>query len=220
MTLRQIYVAIQRSVLDYAAAAWQPNLSQTHFDKLERSHNRALRVIPGEALHIESGVSSYCTHSNRLIASSYQKATRNPPDHPRTQILYKLATNRLKRSSWRKQSEELNKIPSNSHTEPKTNSASEPAAITELQRLHVNTTVIGRIKSVTLYEVISHLDSFDCKLTIYTDGSATAGITDGGYAANFTSDSASSTEVIRIIRKRGRIITSSCDRSGKLMLVQ
>ena len=135
MTLRQIYIAIQRSVLDYAAAARQPNLRQTNFDKLERSQNKALRVIPGQALHKESGVSSYRTHSNRLIASSHQKPTRTPPDHPRTQILDKLAPNRLKRSSWRKQSEELNKIPSNSHTEPKTNSASEPPAIALLQRL-------------------------------------------------------------------------------------
>ena len=41
MTLRQIYIAIQRNVLDYAAAARQPNLRQTHFDKLEQSQNKA-----------------------------------------------------------------------------------------------------------------------------------------------------------------------------------
>ena len=82
--LRKKYIATQGRVLDYAAPAWQPNLSQTQFDKLERLQNKTLRAITGqcsstaiEALQIESGISSYRTHSNRLIASSYQEASRN-----------------------------------------------------------------------------------------------------------------------------------------------
>ena len=79
---------------------------------------------------------------------------------------------------------------------------------------HVNITVNTRKKSVTLNEVYSHLDTFNCKLTIYTDGSATAGLTYGGYAAIFTS----TPEFIRIIRKRGRIITSSYDEEKAALL--
>ena len=224
-TLRKIYIATQRSVLDYAAPAWEPNLSQTQFDKLERSQNKALRAITGqcsstaiEALQIESGISSYRTHSNRLIASSHQKASRNPPDHPRTQILYRPAPNRLKGSSWRRQSEELNKTLPTAILNPRqTVQVNHPPWLSS-SNWHTNVTVNGRNKDVTLNEVISHLDSFNCNLTIYTDGSAIAGTTDGGYAAIFTRGSASNPEVIRIIRKRGSIITSSYDEEKAALL--
>ena len=40
--LRKVYLTTQRSVLDYAAAAWQPWLSDSQRNKLEVSQNKAL----------------------------------------------------------------------------------------------------------------------------------------------------------------------------------
>ena len=43
--LRIIYITMQRSILDYAAAGWQPWLSPTQFAKLEKAQNTCLRAI-------------------------------------------------------------------------------------------------------------------------------------------------------------------------------
>ena len=43
--LRTIYIATQRSVAEYAAAAWTPWLSSSNIEKLERTQLQAARVI-------------------------------------------------------------------------------------------------------------------------------------------------------------------------------
>ena len=115
--LRKVYLTTQRSVLDYAAAAWQPWLSETQMQKLERAQNKALRIVTGqynstpvEALRLESGVVSYKTHSKRLTSIAAEKADRLPPDHPRnvalnpdTPVSHRSKT----RSSWREKSKQL-----------------------------------------------------------------------------------------------------------------
>lgn len=85
---------MQKSILDYAAAGWQPYLSDTQMKKLEVTQNSALRIISGqyrstpvEALRLETGVQSYRTTSKQLVAKSYEKAKRLPADHPRARIL-------------------------------------------------------------------------------------------------------------------------------------
>ena len=88
-SLRKVYLTTQRSVLDYAAPAWQPWLSETQSKRLETAQNKALRLVTGqyastpvEALRLEAGVVSYKTHSTRLTAISAEKAVRLPADHP------------------------------------------------------------------------------------------------------------------------------------------
>ena len=46
-TLRRVLQSTQRSLMDYAAPGWQPFLSSTNMDKLEKAQNQALRVITG-----------------------------------------------------------------------------------------------------------------------------------------------------------------------------
>ena len=109
--LRRVYIATQRSVLDYAAAAWQPWLSDSQLKKLEVAQNKALRLVTGqysstptEALRLEAGVESYRTHSERNITIAAEKADRLPPDHPRHAALHppQPVNHRSKiRSSWR-----------------------------------------------------------------------------------------------------------------------
>ncbi len=73
----------------YGAPAWQPGLSATHLEQLERCQNRALRVItcqlqttPVETLRREAGVCSMTTLVRRQTAIAYEKAIRLTPDHP------------------------------------------------------------------------------------------------------------------------------------------
>ena len=116
-TLRRVYLTTQCSVLDYAAAAWQPWLSDTQMIKLERAQNKALRIVTGqysstpvEALRLEAGVTSYKTHSKRLTSIAAEKADRLPAEHPRNIALNPQTpvTHRSKtRSSWREKSREI-----------------------------------------------------------------------------------------------------------------
>ena len=87
--LRKIFLATQRSVLYYAAPAWQSWLANTQLDRLDQTQNHALRRITGqtaccplEALRLEFGVQNYTTTSKRLVAASREKAYRLPPQHP------------------------------------------------------------------------------------------------------------------------------------------
>ena len=47
-TLRRVFQSTQRSVMDYAAPGWQPFLSSTNMNKLEKAQNQALRAITGQ----------------------------------------------------------------------------------------------------------------------------------------------------------------------------
>ena len=107
-TLRRVFQSTQRSVMDYAAPGWQPFLSSTNMNKLEKAQNQALTAITGqysstplEALSIESGFQSYATDSKRLTDASQQKAFRLPTEYPRALALSSTVPRRLKRSSWK-----------------------------------------------------------------------------------------------------------------------
>ena len=75
--LRKVFLATQKSVMDYAGPGWQPWLSSTQMDRLDRAHNKALRRVTGhacstpiEAVRLEANVQSYQTTSRRLAAIS------------------------------------------------------------------------------------------------------------------------------------------------------
>ena len=92
--LRRIYIAMHRSIMDYAAPAWQPWLSETAFNKLEVAQNNCLKIITAvyrnsniECRRIEADIPSYRTHSNQLVATSHGKGLRLPSDHPRREAI-------------------------------------------------------------------------------------------------------------------------------------
>ena len=79
-SLRRVFTATQRSIMEYAAAAWQPFCTKTQINKLEVAQNKCLRLISGQyanshrdALHLETGIPTYKTHSKQLIATAYEK---------------------------------------------------------------------------------------------------------------------------------------------------
>ena len=117
-SMRKVYTTMQRSVMDYAAASWQPWLSKSQFGKLEKAQNSSLRIMSGqyastplEALRLETGIESYETTSKRLTAKAYEKARRLEETHPRYEALNNnAAPHRSKRrSSWRQEAEKINR---------------------------------------------------------------------------------------------------------------
>ena len=117
--LRQVYITTQRTVLDYAAPAWQPWLSNTSMNKLETAQNAALRLVTGqyrstpvhvEALRKESSVESYKIHSKKILATASEKADRLDSNHPKYLAKNPPSppTHRSKvRSSWRREVHKL-----------------------------------------------------------------------------------------------------------------
>ena len=88
--LKNVFFAHVRSVLDYAAAGWQPWTYKTNLDVLERMQNKALRFITGQyvntncdILRAEADIPSYSFHSDQLIVKSREKSMRSASDHPR-----------------------------------------------------------------------------------------------------------------------------------------
>ena len=116
--MKKVFTTMQRSVMDYAAAAWQPWLSKSQFQKLETAQNSALRIITGqynstpvEALRLETGIDSYATTSKRHTAKAYEKARRLEDNHPRSQALSSnVGPHRTKRrGSWRLEAESISR---------------------------------------------------------------------------------------------------------------
>ena len=52
--LLKVYNATIKSRLDYAGAAWQPWLSETNMGVIERTQNKALRLITGQVQNTDS----------------------------------------------------------------------------------------------------------------------------------------------------------------------
>ena len=107
-SMRKVYTTMKRSVLDYAAASWQPRLRKFQFGKLEKVQNSSLRIMSGqyastpfEALRLETGIDSYETTNKRLTAKAYERARRLEETHPRSEVLNynNAAPHRSKRKS-------------------------------------------------------------------------------------------------------------------------
>ena len=108
--LRTVHLALQATVLNYAAPAWQPFLSPSELDRIQKAQNKSLRIITGqynstpvEAQRAEANIPSYKTTSQRLTVISYEKALRLPLNHPRHITALNETNHRLCRSSWRRE---------------------------------------------------------------------------------------------------------------------
>jgi ribonuclease HI len=112
--LRRLYDSTIRSVIRYCGPAWQPWLSTTRADELQRTQNRALRIITGqhsstpiEALHLETTLPTINIVIKRDAAIALERSLRLPPNNPRRQLAECVVPHRSKaRSSWRKSASE------------------------------------------------------------------------------------------------------------------
>ena len=221
--MRSVYLATQRSILDYAAPAWQPWIARKQMDRLERAQNQALCRITGqtasspvEALRIEAGLPSYETISRQLIATSREKAFRCPPNHPRCLALEGEPRHRLCRDSWRESSKRLEA------SLPEGLTPREPlAGLTEYlwnanpRKWTVSSTLVGGNRTDNARtDAIRVIREREAKWVIYTEGSASEGTHFGGSAMVVTQGDPENPVTIDKIKTKGRIITS-CNEDEK-----
>ena len=219
--LHKLYSAFVRTKLDYAAPSWQPWLSPSNVELLDRVQNRALRLITGQmagaptdALRLESGVPSYQTHIDRMCLRSAEKAARMPADHP-LQTVQNAVPVRNKRDCWKSRAD---------HFLP---------MIPEECRLRQPISFFGRApwddsSSVTVFcEVpgvksrhddpkvkkecsIKQINLLNADLIIYTDGSASGnGTHEGGSGVIVTRGVAEHPVTLSEFKVRGAALTSS-----------
>ena len=263
--LRQVYITTQRTVLDYAASAWQPWLSNTSMNKLETAQNAALRLVTGqyrstpvEALRKEAGVESYKVHSKKILTTASEKADRLDSNHPKYLAKNPPSppTHRSKvRSSWRREVNMLEgELPSTGAAKQKIPSPfSQPWAnpdsprkgswtifrdIPEMPPQHedqqsiVGPSIFSTWANTTPWnsehhdtgnkaiveQIVRKLDSYDINTTIYTDGSCTSGISDGGPAVIITTGTARNPVEIERIMKKGGKFTCSYEEEKRAMI--
>ena len=244
-SLRPVFLATQRSVLDYASPAWQPYLSNTQMDRLEVAQNKALRLITGhhhstpvEALRIEAGVSSCYTYRDRLAVIAYEKALRLPEGHPRRTLAEEAVPHRTKsKGSWRKcarviaaslpTAEEARETLPSPFTKPWTEGPESPAGSSlEIHSYLPGNTINKKKEDMTDEETadlraltLEVIDNYNAELVAYTDGSCKAGTTDGGAAAVLTTGSAALPTEIETLKAKGRKFTSSYEEEKAAMIL-
>ena len=218
----RIYTAHFKSVINYAGFAWQPSLAKTHVDALERQQNRALRIVTGhtrttpvEALYLETGEPNIRTVIDRNIISAAEKCLRLPDDHPRN-IAYTntLPHKGLKRQNWGTRARQLqSKLPAETvHRKPLIYFEHPPWL--HCPTIEVYTSLPGitskNDNEVKIIEAaLSQIRSFNPSMTLYTDGSASAGTHDGGAGIVTTTGDPSDITITSITRCKGSKFTSS-----------
>ena len=192
--LMRIYSAHFKSAINYAGFAWQASLSRTQRLALERQQNRALRIITGhtlttpiEALYYEAGEERLLTDIKRNIATAVEKCLRLPPDHPRALAFNESIPQRicLKRKNWGIRAQEiLNHLPEGiQHRRPLTYFDHPPWLSSPNLVIHSSLPgITGKNDSEEriIEAALKQIRSFVPYSTIYTDGSATAGLIRGG----------------------------------------
>ena len=219
--LMKLYSAFIRTRMDYAAPSWQPWLSPSNVEVLDRVQNRALRLITGQmqsspvdALRLESGVPSYQTHIDRACMRSAEKALRMPVDHPLYSVAHDAVPAKNSRISWKTQTDRLlARVPVEATNRQQISFfGSDPWD--DPPRINVHTDVPGvegRNDDPILKQELTfkQINSFNADLVIYTDGSASEGTRDGGAGVVVTRGTAESPVVMTEIKVRGAALTSS-----------
>ena len=106
--LRTVYIATQRSVAEYAAAAWTPWLSSSNIKKFERTQLRAARAIthhvrstPTEAVLYEADLPRLEHRFKTLSVLQANKWNNLDVEDPRRVVLSDSVRLRLRRPDWR-----------------------------------------------------------------------------------------------------------------------
>ena len=227
--LKVVYNTFIHSRIHYAAAAWQPWLSDTNIGVLDALQNRALRIMSGqvsstpkEALRAEMDMSSFATLRNRSCLLSREKAERLPEDHPRSLALRSGIPPRNERTSWLSRGAELTKLL------PRDVSPRLPLQIplADPWRLDNEFEVHPLLPGVSSRDdeeatkreaAIRRINNLNPDIMIYTDGSAAAGCRNGGSAVVITTGDAESPDVSEVIRRRGASHTSSYEEECQAM---
>ena len=229
--LRKLYLAHIRSTMCFASSGWQPWLSDTNLRKLEGLQNKCLRLIsgqtrtsPNEAWRVETGIPSISSHIKANCLRSREKALRLPPDHPRRLAISGSAPTRLKNAySLRIRAEQLSKN-TDLDLYPR-----KPLAYFEArpwERGLQPETVFPNLEGISgkhdgassiQKAALCRARTINADYNIYTDGSASAGTTDGGAGVVITTGDPGSPVLLQKITERGAALTSSYDEEVRAM---
>ena len=106
--LRTTYLALIRSILEYAAPAWAPWVSDTAIQNLERIQNEAGRIITGavvstpiDCIREESKLIPLKNRFTALHATAMEKSKHLSEENPRRTVSEAQGYTRLNRKDWR-----------------------------------------------------------------------------------------------------------------------
>lgn len=226
--LTKIFHGLIKSKLGYAAASWQGNIAECHKLSLERTQNRALRLITGqfkdtplEALRAEAGVPSYRTHMERNLLISKEKALRLDDQHPRRcafeeSIPKRPGLNDNSKHNWRSKTDQLTA----KHQLDILSTSRKPLRYFELapwldEKLEGVFPDVPGLKNKSESEdrrrslSYARIRELDADYILYSDGSAAGGVEKGGAGVVVTFGDPESLTVVDTLMKRGSVLTSS-----------
>ncbi len=220
--LIKIYNTFIRSKIFYAGSAWMSYLAESLIRPLQVVQNKAMRKMTGiyktapvESLLKECRLASIATDIDRECAKSFEKAQRLPEDHPRWIAAQPTGVpHRTVRSSWRNNASNLAaKLPSTLEKR-KDFDLFARAPWKRRKEITINTNLEGVQSKHDPPEVIRAaaecmISNAGADIVIYTDGSADAGMFNGGAAAVITEGPPEAPEVKEVIEVRGASHTSS-----------
>lgn len=190
--LRTVANGYVRGAMEHAAAAWMPATARTNLQVLEVEMLAAGRVITGcpistprHAVRAEAGIVPVTARRDALAARLLAKAHALPPDDPLRVIAEATAPNRLSSvTGWRERGRAVwERADIRLPIEPCLTSRPPPWTPTEgvTIRLDVGPMPIGASAAVKRDAATLHLRSLpQCATWLWTDGSASAGVRDGG----------------------------------------
>ena len=228
--LNKVYHSIIKSRLDYAGPAWQANLADCNRLSLDRAQNKALRLISGQfkdsplpALRFETGIPSYQTHMDRNILKSREKALRLPEEHPRRVAREESVIKRLDRHTWCSKADEIAgklDIKDLSPRKPLSFHTLAPWQNKPLDNIYSQVPGLsGRSDSEARKIELSYkrIRELAADYTIYSDGSASAGVRDGGAGVVITFGDPGDPTVVDTLTKKGSKITCSFNEEATAM---
>ena len=228
--LLKIYTGHVSSVSDYAGFSWIPSTAKSHLERLERAQNKALRLVTGqyrstrvEALRAECGLPSMKVHMDRLIVKSREKAIRLPEDHPRRLAAEGDTTHRRKQTNWRAKSLQLSRIlPQELDNRVNLEYFPEKPWISapHLEIYPLLEGVDSRLDEIPIKKAaaLKRIREVNAQITVYTDGSASGGIYEGGSAMIATRGDPEALEVIETRREKGAAFTCSYEEEVQAMI--
>ena len=213
-------------MFDYAASGWQPWISASNFQKIERVQNTALRTIakqamstPIDCLRLESEVRSFISSVNTVAQLVREKLLRMEEDHPKRTVLEPEVSRRLPSTLYcRLVALQATQDPALNNRRPKSFFQVAPWQ-QDLGRTTVLPLQPGITDKNTDPKVINRAAAAQIRLLnaelVYTDGSASEGNKDGGAAAVVTRGDPSHPVVLETMMKRGVAITLSFDEEDR-----
>ncbi|KAK7087559.1 hypothetical protein V1264_021593 [Littorina saxatilis] len=196
-TLKTLYEGTVRPQLEYGAPAWS-SACKSNLQALDKVQNQALRILTGakrstpiKTMESLTGVQPLITRRDTKTLIQAEKY-KSLPKHPMDSRMEKPIRNRLKRSSFVHQSRSLKRqylphLPESTLPLDATGTCQTPWEANQ-RVLEINTTVKGVTswdmsdtskKALTLAMIADHYPE-EAWIHVYTDGSATDAVRDGG----------------------------------------